>query len=126
MRAGARPDGADLAKERLMQSLLEFSNLQDSWKQQLEAVPRGIARISGLEINRRFCRGAFHDLLDEESDELMRFSLALFDANGMLKNEFTNDDYHKGSGCFGRELNQGLIFYLDTVEVDKEVRPLFC
>lgn len=85
-------------------------------------VPRGIARISGLEINRHICgSGAFHDLLDAESDELMRFALLLFDSSGRLKNELLHDDYYKGSGCFGRDFNQGLIFYLDTVEVDREV-----
>ena len=86
---------------------------------------QGIARITGVIIMRHLCRDQFFSVCDEHSNELAQFSTRLFDNNGMLKPEYTQNEWHKGTGCFGKELNNGALIYLDTVEVDEQVRVYF-
>lgn len=62
--------------------------------------------------------------MDEESDELHRFSMKLFDKNGMVRPEIVDHEHHKGSGAWGRELNDGTLVYIDDVEVKDQVRPI--
>ncbi|TCD68464.1 hypothetical protein EIP91_010750 [Steccherinum ochraceum] len=83
---------------------------------------QGIATIEAFRIFRRKCRGSFLATMDDESDELQKFGVKLFDKNGILKPEFIENDYHKGSGCFGDELNQGTIVYVEKVEVKPQYR----
>lgn len=82
--------------------------------------PSGIARMEGFLVTRDFCRGDFFEVMDE-SDELHEFSVHFFDKNGLLRPEFIDNDYHKGTGCFGTELNEGTLIYVDTVKVNPEV-----
>ncbi|THH28406.1 hypothetical protein EUX98_g5788 [Antrodiella citrinella] len=81
-----------------------------------------LAYMSGICVHRHLCRGDFLSIMDEESSELNEFSVRLFDNNGFLKREFMDSDHHKGTGCFGREVNKGALFYLDTVSVEQEYR----
>lgn len=64
--------------------------------------------------------GDFHSIMDEESDELMRFSV-LFDALGHLKSRYVSNDYHKGSGVWGEEFNRGWLVYVTDVSVEEAV-----
>lgn len=59
--------------------------------------------------------------MDDESDELHQFSVKLFDKNGMVKPEIVDHEFHKGSGVWGRELNHGMMIYVDTISVKPEV-----
>ncbi|CAL1705726.1 unnamed protein product [Somion occarium] len=70
-------------------------------------------------VNRNVLRGTFLQILDGESDELHQFSQKLFDKNGFLKPELIEHDYHRGTGCWGEEVNDGLLVYIDTIEVNK-------
>lgn len=81
-----------------------------------------LATVSGTMVNRNVLRGTFLQILDGESDELHQFSQKLFDKNGFLKPELIEHDYHRGTGCWGEEVNDGLLVYIDTIEVNKNVR----
>ena len=89
-----------------------------------EASIPGIAYITGAKVTRDRCHGAFFRICHAYSLELTQCATHLFDNNGRLKQEYTKVDWHKGSGCFGTELNDGPVIYLDTVRVDKQVRQL--
>ncbi|KAI0701641.1 hypothetical protein C8Q76DRAFT_825149 [Earliella scabrosa] len=73
-----------------------------------------LGALVALQIDRRRCRGEFLVIMDEESQELCEF------ANGRLKSEFVENEYHKGSGVWGRELDEGMLLYVLSVLVEKE------
>ena len=81
-----------------------------------------IAVVKSTQIYRRLLRGIFHSELDEESEELHRFSQKLFDKNGYLKTEHIDHDFHKGTGCWGEEVNNGTIFYVEEISVKGPAR----
>ncbi|CDO74398.1 hypothetical protein BN946_scf184392.g9 [Trametes cinnabarina] len=71
---------------------------------------RGAIRsLTALRIDRDAFRGNFFDVLDDESDELPTFATSLFDSFGRLKPELVENDYLKGTGVWGHELDQGLL-----------------
>ncbi|TCD68456.1 hypothetical protein EIP91_010742 [Steccherinum ochraceum] len=60
--------------------------------------------------------------MDDVTAELYQFALKFFDNNGMPKPEFMVNDYHKGPGCFGAELNESGLIYVEKVKVKREYR----
>ena len=83
-----------------------------------------LGALVALQIDRRRCRGEFLVIMDEESQELCEFAVTLFDKNGRLKPEFVENEYHKGSGVWGRELDEGMLLYVLSVLVEKEVSAI--
>ncbi|KAK0499412.1 ankyrin repeat family protein [Armillaria luteobubalina] len=81
-----------------------------------------IASLDGFIIFRERCGDAFHSILDEESDELQRFSVALFDKYGKVKSHIVSEGFRSGTRCWGRELNVGKIIYVVDVTVHKNRR----
>ncbi|OBZ78418.1 hypothetical protein A0H81_02167 [Grifola frondosa] len=80
-----------------------------------------IALLSSLKIDRSKCFGQFLQIMDDHSQELHEFSVKLFNKYGKLKPDHVDHEYHKGSGCWGRELDDGMLIYV----VDVEVNPSF-
>ncbi|CCM00041.1 uncharacterized protein FIBRA_02067 [Fibroporia radiculosa] len=85
-------------------------------------IHKTIATLSALQIVRWRCGDQFLRIMDEESQELHEFSVKLFDKNGHLKPELVDDEYHRGSGCWGREMNRGTIIYVEDVRVVTQFR----
>ncbi|KDQ62412.1 hypothetical protein JAAARDRAFT_54366 [Jaapia argillacea MUCL 33604] len=81
-----------------------------------------VASLSALHIRREFMRGRFLEVMDEESQELHEFSATLFDKNGFLRPWLIENQYHNGTGIWGREVDQRSIVYLSELEVDKDLR----
>ncbi|KAK0190291.1 ankyrin repeat family protein [Armillaria mellea] len=81
-----------------------------------------IASLDGFIISREPCGDDFHSILDEESDELQRFSVALFDKYGKVKSHIVSEGFRSGTRCWGRELNVGKIIYVVDVTVHKNRR----
>ncbi|KAK0439244.1 ankyrin repeat family protein [Desarmillaria tabescens] len=81
-----------------------------------------IASLDGFIISRGRCGDGFHSILDEESDELHRFSVALFDKYGKVKSHIVSEGFRSGTRCWGRELNVGKIIYVVDVTVHKDRR----
>ncbi|TFK86129.1 hypothetical protein K466DRAFT_663993 [Polyporus arcularius HHB13444] len=76
-------------------------------------------------INKSFCqdRGDFHQIMDiSQTDDLLTFATTLFDKRGQLKPELTANEYLKGTGAFGHELNSGILLVVVTVRVPPEFR----
>lgn len=69
-------------------------------------------------------RGDFHQIMDcnPESSELVKFATTLFDKRGRLKSELVVNEYQKGTGAFGRELDDGILLLIIAVRVRPEVR----
>ena len=82
-----------------------------------------IGTIRALRVDREQCRisGEFLRILDNESQALSDFAFALFDKFGKLKPEFVDHEYYKGSGVWGRELDDGVLYYILEVKVKNEV-----
>lgn len=76
-----------------------------------------IASLSAIQIDRNRCRSSFLEVVDEHSNELKQFGTKLFDKNGKLMPWFVENDHHKGTGCWGFELNNGIIMYVLRVDV---------
>ncbi|RPD65375.1 hypothetical protein L226DRAFT_480019 [Lentinus tigrinus ALCF2SS1-7] len=79
-----------------------------------------VGSLQALQINRKRCRGEFIIVMDEESQELCDFALALFDENGCFRPELVEHEYHKGTGVWGRELDNGMLLYVLSVRVNNE------
>ncbi|TFK87190.1 hypothetical protein K466DRAFT_575948 [Polyporus arcularius HHB13444] len=79
-----------------------------------------IGSLQAIQINRNRCNGEFLMIMDEESQELCDFALALFDENGRLRPELVDHESQKGTGVWGRELDSGMLLYVLSVRVDIE------
>jgi hypothetical protein len=80
-----------------------------------------IASLEAVHINRNRCRGIFLEVMDEHSDELLQFGTKLFNKNGQLRPWLVESDYHKGTGCWGFELNEGMLVYIISMDVKPAV-----
>ncbi|KAL6307177.1 hypothetical protein BKA93DRAFT_718300, partial [Sparassis latifolia] len=81
-----------------------------------------VASVTALQINRARCRGSFLEVMDDMSQELHEFSVALFNKFGHLKPELVEHEYHRGSGCWGREMDNNMLVYIESVEVKPQFR----
>ncbi|KAF8991005.1 hypothetical protein BDZ89DRAFT_1086867 [Hymenopellis radicata] len=79
-----------------------------------------VATLSGYMIYRRMLGGDFLVMMDEESQELHEFSVTLFDKNGLLKPRFKTG-YRSGTGCWGDELNEDALAYIEDITVKEEL-----
>ncbi|KAJ3521896.1 hypothetical protein NM688_g8953 [Phlebia brevispora] len=70
----------------------------------------------------RFPYKEFHPMMDHISEELGTFSSRIFDVDGNLRGKFIDHEYHRGTGCWGRELDCGMLVYIDYMRVEKEYR----
>ncbi|KAF9027051.1 hypothetical protein BDZ89DRAFT_1113615 [Hymenopellis radicata] len=80
-----------------------------------------VATLSGYMIYRRMLGGDFLAMMDEESQELHEFSVTLFDKNGLLRPRF-KAGYRSGTGCWGDELNEDALAYIEDITVKDEYR----
>ncbi|GLB40821.1 hypothetical protein LshimejAT787_0900360 [Lyophyllum shimeji] len=81
-----------------------------------------IGSLSAIKILRHFCRGSFLEVMDEHSDELCQFSVALFDKFGRVRPWLLEPGNRRGTGCWGEELNTGELVYLLDMNVDVKYR----
>ncbi|TRM60525.1 hypothetical protein BD626DRAFT_571597 [Schizophyllum amplum] len=72
-----------------------------------------IARVSRL-------AGHFFNVLDEKSSELADFGSKVLDNNMKVFTQNVENDYHKGLGCWGYEMNEGDIIYVHELDVLKK------
>jgi hypothetical protein len=80
-----------------------------------------IASLTAVQINRNRCRGMFLEVMDEHSDELLQFGTKLFDKKGKIRPWLVQSEYHKGTGCWGFELNEGMVVYILSMDVKPAV-----
>ncbi|KZT07691.1 uncharacterized protein LAESUDRAFT_811942 [Laetiporus sulphureus 93-53] len=73
-----------------------------------------IGKLAALKITRGpiIEEGLFLEIFDEEQDELAAFSQTLFNKYGEIRPWLVEDEKLKSTGCWGRELNDGTIFYI--------------
>ncbi|CAL1705669.1 unnamed protein product [Somion occarium] len=85
-----------------------------------------VGSISGFLLNRLQCRGRFLQRVDtsEYCEELSKFTHKLFDNNGLLKQELVEQPYHRGTGCWGHEVDKGMIIYNHEIEVEDTFRHM--
>ncbi|TCD67053.1 hypothetical protein EIP91_000615 [Steccherinum ochraceum] len=85
-----------------------------------------IASIHFYRVRRHLCRHNFRSAMLRmdhfRSDELRQLSTTVFDQHGLLNYEFIGDEWHKGSGCFGVEMDYGTLIYIEDLRVKKEYR----
>lgn len=79
-----------------------------------------VATLRGYCIYREHLEGDFLAMMDDESQELHEFSVALFDRDGMIKPHLKNG-FRSGSKCWGDELNEGTLIYLEDITVGEKV-----
>ncbi len=78
------------------------------------------AELTALIIDRSRCDD-FPAVMDQESDDLRKFSMAIFDDTGNIKRRFVDHEQHRGSGCWGEEMNQGMLVYMSDLSVEEQV-----
>ncbi|OJT12386.1 hypothetical protein TRAPUB_11088 [Trametes pubescens] len=82
----------------------------------------GVGEIRALQIRRDWCRGDFFDIMDDESDELFSFASTLFDKYGRLRKELIENAYLRGTGVWGRELDDGVLLYIFDINIKENFR----
>ncbi|KAL1744515.1 hypothetical protein HDZ31DRAFT_38470 [Schizophyllum fasciatum] len=81
-----------------------------------------VGKLYAYKIERIYTlKGHFFEVLDNKSDELADFATRVIDNDMNVVPKLINDDYHKGTGCWGEELNEGRIVYIRSVTVDAQV-----
>lgn len=83
-----------------------------------------IARLSGLALTSRVAwkrAGDFTEMMDEESDKMMRFSTKVFDSDMNLLPWLSDGGRRSGTGCWGAELNTGDVIYIQEITVNSQV-----
>ncbi|PPQ84753.1 hypothetical protein CVT26_014688, partial [Gymnopilus dilepis] len=63
----------------------------------------------------------FLEVMDVDSDEWHEFS-TLFDKGAVIRPELVDGGRRSGSGCWGKELNEGEMLYINDVRVKEEFR----
>lgn len=81
-----------------------------------------IGSCHGKIINRGPIRGTFYEDIEEPTEHTSAMGFDLFDRWGNLKVDFFQHDIKKGSGVWGKELNQGDIFLIEEIAVQKDYR----
>ncbi|KAJ7655625.1 ankyrin repeat family protein [Mycena polygramma] len=81
-----------------------------------------IATLTAWRISRVYCVGSFLEIMDEESDEMHQFSVTLFDKHGRLRPHLIGPGYRSGTGCWGREMNTGVLVYILDIDVNQQYR----
>ncbi|TRM60522.1 hypothetical protein BD626DRAFT_571594 [Schizophyllum amplum] len=77
-----------------------------------------VGRLEAYKIERTYqLRGHFFEVLDAKSDELADFGTKVIDNDMNVYERLVAHEYHKGTGCWGREMNDGLIMYIRAVNV---------
>ena len=82
-----------------------------------------LGTLEAYKIERTYTLKAhFHEFLDAKSDELAEFGRKILDNDMNVYRKIVDDEYHKGSGRWGDELNEGRIVYVRSVVVNPSVR----
>ncbi|KAN0083849.1 hypothetical protein V8E54_002937 [Elaphomyces granulatus] len=83
-----------------------------------------IGYCDGKLIRREDIRATFRSDMEEPTAETCFLAFDLFDRYGRLKPEFKDHPVKKGSGVWGAEFDDGDVFLIETLKVDKEYRLL--
>ncbi|KAF8574034.1 hypothetical protein K439DRAFT_1399345 [Ramaria rubella] len=83
-----------------------------------------IAWLGGLRINREPCRlgSRFLQVFDEDSNEIAEFSRTMFNKFGFLKRTLIDNPHLRGSGCWGDEMDYGILIYIVDMSVEFKFR----
>lgn len=108
----------------------EYPNeLKHVFVEVMHAVDGEIGLLEALQIKRSCIPGevCIFEILDNEGPEIARFARTLFEdgdeyGHGCFRSELANHEYLKGTGVWGRELDRGMLLYVQTVRVYEKVR----
>lgn len=84
-----------------------------------------LATVKALVIDRDECQNRFLMIMDSASDDLMHLSTEVFDSKGKFLPHLVHNNFLKGTGSWGEELNEGKIIHIDTIDVVEDVRMLY-
>ncbi|KAH9908308.1 hypothetical protein F4778DRAFT_776611 [Xylariomycetidae sp. FL2044] len=73
-------------------------------------------------IRRDSITHSFWDSMEPPSEETSDLAIELFDRYGRLNRKYLQDDYHKGTGVWGNELDTGDILLFEKLSVSREFR----
>ncbi|KAF9245245.1 hypothetical protein BU15DRAFT_41028 [Melanogaster broomeanus] len=78
-----------------------------------------VGEIAASKIRRSGTRGQLLYALDAESDELLQFGTKVIDKYGRFRPWLVENDYHKGTGCWGTQIdeNKAPILYISDVSI---------
>ncbi|TRM60526.1 hypothetical protein BD626DRAFT_407293 [Schizophyllum amplum] len=80
-----------------------------------------LGKLEAYKITRvPLLKGRFFEVLDEKSSEMAEFGLKVLNDDMNVYPKNVEDDYQKGTGRWGYEMNEGNILYVHELEVAKE------
>ncbi|ETW75151.1 hypothetical protein HETIRDRAFT_330631, partial [Heterobasidion irregulare TC 32-1] len=81
-----------------------------------------IAKLSGWFIIRDCIWREFFHVMNSKSEDLHRLSVTFFDRFGNIRPGIVHDNYHKGLGTWGEELNDGRLVHIKDIKVKDELK----
>ncbi|KIJ65695.1 hypothetical protein HYDPIDRAFT_39613 [Hydnomerulius pinastri MD-312] len=87
-------------------------------------VAGNIGELEAVMIIRFRAGDTLFEVLDAESDELMRLGTVVLDKFGLVRPWLIDNEFHKGTGCWGTEMNanKGPMVYITEMNVIPEHR----
>ncbi|KAJ7677371.1 hypothetical protein B0H17DRAFT_1079548 [Mycena rosella] len=82
-----------------------------------------IGSVTALRVRHR-CYGIFLEVMDIDT-ELFTIGSAIFDKYGEIRPWLVDNEYHKGSGVWGRELNEGRLIFVICVSLKPSMNRFF-
>ena len=82
-----------------------------------EGVP--IAKMVAQRIDREPIRANFYAQMEEPTHDTCELAFDLFDRWGCVKDDFLRHPIKKGTGVWGKELNEGVILLFEYISVDR-------
>lgn len=83
-----------------------------------------IGSLYAVKIMRHLCGNSFLGVMDDHSDELQKFAVAFFDKNGHVKPWLYRPGVRRGTGAWGKEIDNSTIVYVLDMLVNKKVSVL--
>ena len=83
-----------------------------------------IALLEAFSFNRFRAFESFHWIIERGgTDRVLNFPLELFDNCGLLHSLYVDNEYHRGSGCWGREMDDlsSHLYFISRIDTFVEV-----
>lgn len=83
-----------------------------------------IGSLYAVKILRHLCGNAFFQVMYDHSDELQKLSLKFFDKSGHVKPWLYRPGVRRGTGAWGKDIDDSTIVYVLNMFIDDQVSVL--
>jgi hypothetical protein len=116
------PDEKVIIKVFLQESPTRYQKWMQTMHVRCSHNGKEIVNGKGVNIKRGKTAAKFHSRMGKASRNTDNIALEVFKSSGKLKDELIFLPTHKGTACWGQELERGTLFIIEYIQVDKPWR----